>query len=395
VSNYQSQKNAEIEWIRQFSQSNNITISTYSFEKKFQIMKELKSEVIKQLKNSITLIHPLQNSYFGKKISYRYQRQDFRIEDTSQLEVYYPGLKSEQNVQGYFTQSGQAATLGLFHHLKKTYPKLSIRLISPKIYFETLRVFEGLSIPQDKKSKIGFIDSCTSTTHPMEYLEGKNLKQLIVDTTTWGLNSEEIQSIINWARDHQVVLYLIRSYIKLDCLGGEYGLLGSIVKLNSHISPEENKTFLETLSYCGSLAIHENIYPFLWDKKFLDLTSNRVERIRSNTRYLVNELDPYLKSINPLIRVTCYQHELYFGVYYPKKDDLMPEIFLKLSILHQIPSRFCDSFGFDFPSLTNVLSNYEKSQESALRFCPGDNEDIKENLLKLLKDYFAVFFREI
>jgi hypothetical protein len=77
-------------------------------------MKELKSEVIKQLKNSITLIHPLQNSYFGKKISYRYQRQDFRIEDTSQLEVYYPGLKSEQNVQGYFTQSGQAATLGCF-----------------------------------------------------------------------------------------------------------------------------------------------------------------------------------------------------------------------------------------------------------------------------------------
>lgn len=395
MSNYKSQKDAEVEWLSQFSKNYNLPLTSNSIDKKFIMMKELKSEVIKQLKNSITLIHPLENSYFGKRVYYRYQRQDFRFQESSDLETYYPGLKSKQLVQGYFTQSGQAATSSLFHYLKRTIPNLAIRLLTTKSYFETLRVFEGLAIPFDERSETAFLDSSITMRSSQDCLKGINIKHLIVDTTTWCLNSPEIQYILDWANDQKVDVYLIRSHIKLDCLGAEYGLLGSIVKVNFHSVPLDEKSFLETLSYSGSLAIHENIYPFLWDKTFLSLTNKRVERIRSNTRYLVNELGPYLKSINPLIRVICYQHELFFGVNYPKKDDLMPEMFLKLSILHQIPSRFCDSFGFDFPSLTNVLSIYEESQESALRFCPGDNEDIKENLLKLLRDYFAVFFREI
>lgn len=357
-------------------------------------MKEMKSEVIKQLQNSVTNIYPLKSSYFGKKVSYRYQRQDFHFEDTSQLEIYYPGQRSEQHVQGYFTQSGQAATLGLFHYLKKMNPTLSLKVLTPQIYFETHRILDGLVISIDEHSQTAFFDSSSSMKTPQEYLEGLKIKHLIVDTTTWCLNSPEIQYIISWAYLNRVEIYLIRSYLKLDCLGAEYGLLGSIVKLNSDSSSLDQKSFQETLSYCGSLAIHENIYPFLWDKTFLSLSSQRVQRIRSNTRYLVTELEPYLKTINPLIRICYYQHGLFFRMYYPKKDDLMPHVFLKLSLLHQIPARFCDSFGFDFPSLNNVLSFYEKTQESSLRFCPGDNEDIKESLLKLLKDYFAVFLQE-
>jgi hypothetical protein len=395
VSNYISHKKAELDWIRKFCPSIDIFDHSEGVNFKFRLMKELKSENIKDLANSVTLINPLRPSYHGKKVSYRYQRQDFSIQGVPEIEVFYPGLVTKLSLAGHFTQSGQAATFGLFHQLKKYDTNLSIKCLTPKIYFETLRVLEGLSVSIDETSKIAFIDSCTATKKAKDYLEGLSLDQLIVDTTTWCLNSEEIQSIIDWAHEKNVTLYLLRSYLKLDCLGAEYGLLGSVVRLTSTYELHWDKSFLETLSYSGLLAVHENIYPFLWDKTFLELTISRTERIRSNTKFLVHHLEPFLKSINPSIRLVSFEHGLYFGVFFPRKEDLMPEKFLKLSLLHQITTRYCDSFGFDFPSLTNVLSVYEKTNESALRFCPGDNEEIKENILNLLKDYFSVFFQQI
>src|SRR5690606_36414059 len=99
---------------------------------------------------------------------------------------------------------------------------------------------------------------------PLEYLTNLKSERLIVDTTNWNISSSEIQQIVTWAENNDTDLYLIRSHLKLDSLGAEYGLLGSVVKLSSREDKAWDKFFLETLSYAGLSAVHEQIYPFLW-----------------------------------------------------------------------------------------------------------------------------------
>lgn len=358
---------------------------------KFKLMKEIKAETLLSLPNSVTMIWPIKESYNGKKVNYRYQRQDFVIEGHSPLEVYYPGLRSSLNVTGHFTRSGQSATFGTTLALKNWDTDFTIKFLASMTYFETSRVLDGLKIERKKDAVTGFLDSSTLESPPLNYLSGLELKRLIVDTTNWCINSKNIQDVIDWAKTNHVELFLIRSHLKLDCLGAEYGLLGSVVRIAATENKEWDKFFLETLSYAGLLAVHEQVYPFLWDETFLKLTEARTERIRANTKFLTDELSSYIKELKHPLRLKILDHGLFFGVFYQGKADHHPEKFLRLSYMHQVPAKYCDSFGFDFLSLTNVVSFHENIQESSLRFCSGDNGEQKEDSLKLIKDYLAFF----
>lgn len=391
MNKYANLKNAELEWLRRFSPDLHIPDTFDPLMTKFKLMKELKAKTLSSLANSVTMIWPLKDSFPGKKVTYRYQRQDFIIEGHSPLEVYYPGLKTSLNVNGHFTRSGQSATFGLSLALKNTDEKLSINSLCEYTYFESLRVFEGLKIPGNKNSSTALLDSSQTEKEPMLYLEGKKFSRLIVDTTNWNLNSPYIQQIIHWAEKEKTELFLIRSHLKLDCLGAEYGLLGSVVRLAQNEDKVWEKFFLETLSYAGLLAVHEQVYPFLWDEEFLKLSEARTERIRANTKYFTDELAPYLKTLKHPMRLKLLHHGLFFGVYYEGKADHHPEKFLKLSFMHQVPAKYCDSFGFDFLSLTNVISFHESTQESSLRFCSGDDTEHRQDALMLIKDYLAFF----
>lgn len=354
-------------------------------------MKELKAETLLALPNSVTLIWPLKETFSGKKINYRYQRQDFVIEGHSPLEVYYPGLKSTLNVTGHFARSGQSAMFGMALALKNWDEKFSLRFLANMTYFETLKIFDGLKIPRERAAVTAFLDSSTLETPPLQYLADQKLKRLIVDTTNWCLTSQYIQDVINWAQREKVELFLVRSHLKLDCLGAEYGLLGSVVRIAADDNKEWDKFFLETFSYTGLLAVHEQVYPFLWDAEFLRLTEARTERIRSNTKFITSELVDFFKQLKHPLRLKVLDHGLFFSVFYQGQADHHPEKFLKLSYMHQIPAKYCDSFGFDFLSLTNVVSFHENLQEYSLRFCSGDNtEQVKDNL-SLIKDYLAFF----
>lgn len=391
MTSYKDLKNAEIEWFRRFSPDLHIPPTFDPLMTKFKLMKELKAKKLLELSNSVTMIWPLKESFSGKKVTYRYQRQDFIIEGHSPLEVYYPGLKTKLNVNGHFTRSGQSATFGLSLALKNSFPDLSIQYLSQYTYFESLRVFEGLKIPSNRSSETALLDSSQLEKEPMSYLTGKKISRLIVDTTNWNINSPNIQKIIDWAEKEKAELFLIRSHLKLDCLGAEYGLLGSVVRLSQTEDKAWEKFFLETLSYAGLLAVHEQLYPFLWDEEFLKLTEARTERIRANTKYFTEELAAYLPKLKHPMRLKILDHGLFFGVYYEGKADHHPEKFLKLSMMHQIPAKYCDSFGFDFLSLTNVISFHESTQESSLRFCSGDDTEHRQDSLQLIKDYLAFF----
>ena len=391
VGSYSQIKQAELAWFNDFSSHLSVPEQFDPYITKFKLMKALKAKTIQDLNNSVTLIWPIKETFAGKKVTYRYQRQDLMIESESPLEVFYPGLKTKLRVTGHFTRSGQSATFGLNLALKNSQDNFTLKLLAPVTYFESLRVIDGLKIKRQDDSRTALLDSSVLQDKTLNYLEGKSLERLIVDTTNWNINSEEIQNIINWAEKNEVELFLLRSHLKLDSLGAEYGLLGSVVKLSSKEDQAWDKFFLETLSYAGLLATHEQIYPFLWDKKFLKLTEERTARIRQNTQYLTRNLEEFVKTCKNPMRLKTFEHGLFFGVFYKGQADYHPEKFLKLAMLHEVPAKHCDSFGFDFLSLTNVISFYSDANESALRFCSGDNTENIEDAAKLIRDYLSFF----
>lgn len=392
MATYSELKISELNWFKVFSPGLQIPEKVDPSQIKFELMKKLKSQSILSNSNSVTLIWPLRQLLTDKTISFNYQRQDFAIEGPATLEIFYPGLKSSSYVFGRFTTSGQAATFGLSLALKNYDPAFSIQPLISGCYFESKRVFDGLGIETKINSETMFLDSSALTKDPLEYLNGVKLIRLIVDTTNWNIDSNTIQSIIDWSSRNSCELLLVRSHLKLDCLGGEYGLLGSIVRIETK-NEEWERNLVDTLAYSGLIASYEQVYPFLWDPEFLRLTSERTERIRANTKFLTDGLASYVKSLSRPMRLQTYDHQLYFSIVFKGKAELHQEQFLKLSKLHEIPVKFCNSFGFDFFSLTNFIAINEKTEENYIRLCPGDNCDQIEDYLKLVKDYLLFFDR--
>lgn len=390
LKSFTEQKKSEIEWFRNFSPGQVIPESVDPLKTKFQLMKELKARILRESDNSVTLLWPLEQPFPGKKVSFDYQRQNFSIESKSGLELFYPGLKTNASAFGYFTSSGQAATFGLTLALKNSLKDFSISTLAPSVYFETSHVFDGLGITSSNNAETLFLDSSAATKNPLLYLENQTYRRLIVDTTNWDISNIYIQKIINLAEEKNFDLFLVRSHIKLDSLGAEYGLLGSIVRISSAPDEEWSKLLLKTLSYSGLLATLEHIYPFLWDKTFLDLTAARSERIRSNTKFLEPRIENFLQERKKVMKLRTFDHALYFLVTLPATSKIHQDKFLKLAFMHQVPAKFCNSFGFDFVSLSNFIMTHDKSGEISLRICSGDDTERVGDVLELIKNYIGL-----
>ena len=390
LNTFTEQKKSEIEWFRKFSPGIVLPESVDPLKTKFQLMKELKARTLKELDNSVTLLWPLNQSFPGKKVSFDYQRQNLKIESKSDLEIFYPNLKTNISSYGHFTSSGQAATFGLSLALKNQLKDFSINLLAPSVYFETRHIFDALKIPSSVDAENLYLDSSALTNAPLFYLKDKTFKRLIVDTTNWDISSAYIQKIITLAEVEKFELFLIRSHIKLDSLGAEYGTLGSIVRVSSMPDEEWNKQLQETLSYSGLLANLEQIYPFLWDKSFLDLTTTRTESIRSNTKFLELKIDCFLKKRKKVMKLRTFDHALYLLITMPAISKIHAEKFIKLSLMHQVPAKYCNSFGFDFVSLSNFIMTNDKTNEISLRICPGADTEKIEDAFEFIKDYIEV-----
>ncbi len=380
-------KKAEAQWFESFAPALAVERLDVSTDAKFRAMKALKASCLRELRNGVTKIWQVPDLWYGKRIDYRYQRQDFSVDgEAAPLEVFYPNLRSKRRAVGRFTRSGQSAMLGLWLALRGRFPGAEARLLSPQVYFESSRVLGSLSVACSDTGRIGLLDSSTLVTDPLRYVADVELDALVVDTTAWDLSSPDIQRIIDWADAQRLPLFAVRSHLKLDCLGAEYGLLGSVVLLSDE-DEAIGTAVVESLSLGGLLAVHEDLYPFLWDPEFLRLTAARTERIRSTTRAIVGALEPFLAARSERLRIERFGHDLFFIVYYRGGSAHCPDAFVELARAAHVPARYCDSFGFDFPSLTNVILRHEDTGECSLRICSGDDPHRSDAIAALLRRY--------
>ncbi|MFL5784731.1 MAG: hypothetical protein ACJ76H_08995, partial [Bacteriovoracaceae bacterium] len=221
------------------------------------------------------------------------------------------------------------------------------------------------------KTKVLCLDSTSYEVVASKLEEQLNsCEWVVVDSTCWEMQSPEMKTVLLEIKKRNVPAFIVRSHIKLDALGAEYGLLGSIVYLPAGSSEalvqEHDKKMKHVIAITRSAASYETLYPF-WTKDFLKLTQERTADIRSNTRFVADYLREHLKGVGKLV---TFPHELYCFLELEERSELESAL-RKSQKLAPTPFLICDSFGFDQFSITMVGVINDPSK-CGLRFAGSD-----------------------
>lgn len=357
----------------------------------------LKRKTIDLKLPSVTNLDNQKLEYFDITLYSRYQRQGHIIIDSELYGlVYKQSEKLNGSSQGFFTSNCQAANFALLQALNLCYPQAKLFYPSDRLYFESdyiINRFSNLFKKPNDKQTIVYLDSAFLLNQEellcFEQM-GDECIAVIFDTTCFDRQGELVSKVVQSCQRLSIPLILTRSHLKLDSLGTEYESLGSIFFLNSK-DEELYKKCHEYVSHMGAFAFINQIYPFLFDQKLKDLNSWRIERIRDNSNEIFPCINSYKGEMGEYHKERLHRLNHVF-VYQREKIDFLKagERFMALCNVYNVSGKFCDSFGFDFFSLTNVES-CDQMNRGFLRFCsPVDSLENKgaveviNNLIKHL-----------
>jgi hypothetical protein len=368
-------------------------------EYKFKLMQQIRSEKIKNITEPVTKRTPKSFKWGDFNYQYLYQRQGLSITLNEELISYPIKTVAEVNFE-FFTSSGQSATLCVFEFIKNEFPKLVLKFLENNpTYYESDKIIQLCNVPIAKGGKCFFYDGTFS--YSLNWLK-ENLKGIdlfVFDTTLFAYGHAELQEII----DHLLVLnvptFLIRSHLKLDSLGAEFSSLGSVsaINMNSLKTLESGrgcKTAIASyLSITGSYAAIDQMYPFLGNSQFVNITSNRCERIKKFGKVLTAKLELLTKEQSYPFSILKTWHSYYFYLEYPSSIEVnMQNEFEKIKIISGIPSFYCDSFGFDFLAFTCVPVLNKQNNNYLYRF---STPDLGLESMDSIIDFFAIFLKNL
>ena len=335
----------------------------------------------------------------GIKCVYRYQREFIKYINDDKLKLFYSNeykLNSDR-VNGIFTSNCQAITASLFFSISEIFKHCNVEYLYTKnVYFEThsaLKKIKELTSSSNAQSSqtIALVDSSYTDIELIDRL-GDYLFT-IIDTTCWSRADEKLNLLIKRIIENGNPVVLIRSNLKLDSFGLDYGNLGSVVTLNTHSFPDVSREFFRVQStstknfadfifenvyhFGGNLNLTD-LYPFFLDKKVNELNEKRIKRMMRNCFKISNSLKSAIEKDEALSSVTeIYElaHGLFFIVKINKDIPKFEKLFLKLFKTHNLNVEFCDSFGFDFMAYNNVNGFSGDDNKTLLRFSAPDVEN--------------------
>lgn len=394
------------------------------FEKKQQLKTAIRAQAAIDCRLSESILRkgfepPIRYAY-NIPIRYDYQRIRHFLESKRPLKYIYPGLKLPRSstTYGMFTSSGQNTITCMFQVLRLIKKEAGLHIFD-NAYWETLvflkkHNFKFTEGKIKKNSKILYFDSSTHRKESPEILlnDLNNVELLIIDSTCFPFNSKDLEKIIKMAYSKGVVCLLIRSHMKLDCLGLEYGRLGSIAVIwNSKHSRSHklSKSFLSAFqgafqgmaSLYGVPASTSQFYPFLTSKSFLKVNSEWLKTIQKNNRFVVDSLkeDPIFK--NGPFQLTSFKHNFFFWISFRrqltnrKMENLLAVLSRLLSYEH-IMHKNIASYPWDFLGITNF--NVESQHLSALSGLPTvriSMPDFDEETVARISLCFHLWLRKI
>jgi hypothetical protein len=297
------------------------------------------------------------------KLKFNYQRVDSQVLDYD-LSPFY-SLDQNLNIANFFwTSTCQGAISSIFlamhRHSDVTDLVLPFGAYWESLGFFTLLEFAIKAAPETS----GFVLYLDSSTAPSgwfnkiePFLQGASW--IVVDTTCWDLDAADFSFFLNYVKEKNIgPIMLVRSHQKLDCLGLEYGRLGSVLILDQRrvISDKFILTLKDIFSWQGIYAHTEQMYPFFADKGFPALSRKWLEAVRNSNQSLLSHPLPSLMR-NRAIEIEDFSHKKFFWVRFKGSlsEDNVQLISRKLSIILRaldLPHLSIASYPWDFISIT-------------------------------------------
>ena len=312
----------------------------------------------------------------GFEFTYGYQRADLNVRGPpiySSLGAANGPLLQET----LYTGSGMSAMAALLTALQRLHsvPEL---LVPEGCYSETLELVESfgqqfhvltlegwrsrLRVSRSALRVVLLDSSVRSGFSPPAGISANDADLIIFDTTCFWKNSSRIRQVVSWALRSGLPMALVRSHAKLDCLGIEYGRLGSVVVAAPHRdvlrgSPAWVTKLIDqmrdTVRLFGSAPIPAHFPPFTALADYESCSRERVAAIMRNTRRMARVLSV---ACGEAPCVCVFQHGLYLTLSPMGNPDIDEARSLAGALSGELernglPVRHAGSFGFDFVAI--------------------------------------------
>lgn len=292
---------------------------------------------------------------------------------------------------GSYTSSGMAAITALLASLARQPGRTTIAARSD-IYFETVELVRThfrtidleLDVPQIAKGsaarRVLWIDAIEHTAFDDRAIARDDFELVVIDTTCRPLGDGRLFALIERASRAGVPCVLLRSHVKLDSLGLEYGRLGSIVFVFTTDLAHHDAAQLASLRAAHRDAIARlglnfeplNLFPLHHDERFHALNDRRVAVIRRNTARLGQVL------ADRGLAVDRYDHALFVTVRVPDVTTraaatVRQNAMVAALTARGVAARAAGSFAFDFLAIDGYRDR--TTEEERLRLSPADLDD--------------------
>jgi hypothetical protein len=163
-------------------------------------------------------------------LAWKYMRFDLRWRRKPFVNSVHPSLRVPCVSLGLYTGSGMAAVSAALMGLDAIAAPGQKALFAVDAYFETLlfaaRHLRTLRLSHDAPADANIVHldsiSCDAPVLP------DGAAWVLLDTTCWDEGSPRVAALVEACVAARTPLLLVRSHLKLDCLGSEYARLGSL-----------------------------------------------------------------------------------------------------------------------------------------------------------------------
>ena len=338
-----------------------------AIEQKFQIAAALRAEQsLASWAVTETARPPTRRWRSGAyEFSFGYQRADLTV----RAPAIYPIALRQSTI---YTSSGMSAIAALVTALLQMHEPIEV-LATADCYSETRELMQRFGgrlriVARGRRASDGAIapaarvlwldSSAQSEFLAFDASSVRGCDLVVVDTTCLGATSAKIRRVVAEAVGAGIPIVLVRSHTKLDCLGIEYGRLGSIVVATGREDFPSGRTAWarrlaaharDAVRLFGWAPIPVHFPPFACGSEYQACNIARVSSIILNTRRLARTLATCLEGA----RIAMFQHGLYLTVA-PRGDLGIDDVKRAAGELagalagKGLAVKHAGSFGFDF-----------------------------------------------